>query len=73
MQIPTVSLSKTTLATLYRSMIRIRMAEDVLAEKVLAGEIKTPCHLCIGQEAVASGICAALSRRYYVFGNHRSH
>lgn len=59
--------------TLYETMVRIRAVEEFLAEKVLAGEIKTPCHLYVGQEAVAAGVCATLTKRDYVFGTHRSH
>lgn len=62
-----------TIRKLYREMVRIRLTEELLGEKVLAGEVKTPCHLCIGQEAVAVGICSALKKTDYVFGNHRSH
>ena len=35
--------------------------------------MKTPIHLCIGQEAVAVGVCAALKREDYVQSNHRGH
>src|SRR5262249_7709747 len=37
------------------------------------GELKTPCHLYIGQEAIAAGVCAALEPSDYVWGGHRSH
>ncbi len=61
------------LRTLYRTMVRLRVFEERLAEIVEGGEIKTPCHLYIGQEAVATGICAALDRHDSVWGGHRSH
>ncbi len=61
------------LLTLYRSMVRIREFEEKLAEKVIAGEIKTPCHLYVGQEATAAGVCASLEKTDNIFGNHRSH
>jgi pyruvate dehydrogenase E1 component alpha subunit len=38
-----------------------------------AGEIGCPCHLYIGQEAIASGVCEALNEKDYVWGGHRSH
>lgn len=65
--------SKKFLEGLYRMMLRIRLCEESLVEPILKGEIKTPCHLYSGQEAVATGVCAALNERDYVFGNHRSH
>ena len=58
---------------MYVSMLRIRLFEERAAELVEAGEIKTPCHLYIGQEAIAVGVCAALERDDYVWGGHRSH
>ncbi len=61
------------LCDLYTAMLRIRSFEESLVEPILEGKIRTPCHLCSGQEAVAVGLCSALSRRDYIFGNHRSH
>ena len=57
----------------YRSMRRIRRFEERVADLIEAGEIKTPCHLYIGQEAIAAGVCAALGRDDYIWGGHRSH
>lgn len=57
----------------YRSMLRIRLCEESLVDPILRGEIRTPCHLCSGQEAIAVGVCACLNENDYVFGNHRSH
>ena len=57
----------------YRSMLRIRLFEERVADLVESGEIKTPCHLYIGQEAIAVGVCAALNSDDYVWGGHRSH
>lgn len=63
----------TLLRAMYVTMIRIRVFEELVADLVEAGEIKTPCHLYIGQEAIATGVCAALEREDYVWGGHRSH
>lgn len=64
---------KDLLERLYRTMVRIRYCEESLVEPILSHEIHTPCHLYSGQEATATGVCAALSSEDYVFGNHRSH
>lgn len=64
---------KELLLKMYRTMVRIRLFEEKLAEGVLAGEIGTPCHLYVGQEAVATGVCVNLEKKDIVFGNHRSH
>lgn len=61
------------LSSLIRCMHRIRFAEERIAAWVESGLAKTPCHLYIGQEAVATGVCAALRREDQIWGNHRSH
>ena len=54
-------------------MLLIRLSEESLVEPILLGEIRTPCHLYSGQEAIATGLCATLLKDDYVFGCHRSH
>ena len=61
------------LLAMYRTMLRIRIFEEKAADCVETGEILCPVHLYIGQEAVATGVCAALADSDYVWGNHRSH
>lgn len=61
------------LLRLLRSMWQIRVVEEQVAALVVAGLAKTPCHLGIGQEAVAVGVCAELRNTDRVFGGHRSH
>lgn len=65
--------SRELLEDLFRMMVRIRICEESLVDPILAGEIRCPCHLYSGQEAIAAGICASLNKDDYVFGNHRSH
>jgi pyruvate dehydrogenase E1 component alpha subunit len=54
-------------------MLRIRLCEETLIEPILKGEVRCPVHLYSGQEAIATGVCFALSERDYVFSSHRSH
>ncbi len=68
-----MSYSLELLEHLYRMMVRIRLCEESLVEPILNGEVRTPCHLYSGEEAIAVGICSALTNGDYVFGNHRSH
>lgn len=56
-----------------RDMVRIRVAEEVIAELAASGEARCPCHLGIGQEAVAVGLSADGKPIDRVFGAHRSH
>lgn len=66
-------LSNVLLLRLYEDMLKIRLCEESLVQPILDKRIRCPVHLYTGQEAVAAGVCAALTRRDYVFGNHRSH
>lgn len=59
------------LRAMYVTMLRIRKFEYRVAE--LQGEIICPCHLYIGQEAIAAGVCANLTEHDYVYSTHRSH
>jgi acetoin:2,6-dichlorophenolindophenol oxidoreductase subunit alpha len=61
------------LRALLRSMLTIRLAEEKIAALVVEGATHTPCHLGIGQEAVAVGIAEHLRSTDRVFGGHRSH
>lgn len=56
-----------------RMMLLIRFAEERVGDGVTTGEVRTPCHLGIGQEAIAVGISAFLRGSDRVFGAHRSH
>jgi pyruvate dehydrogenase E1 component alpha subunit len=59
--------------SLYLTMLRIRRVEEAIAECYAAQEMRCPVHLSIGQEAVAAGVCAALTRQDGVFSSHRAH
>jgi TPP-dependent pyruvate/acetoin dehydrogenase alpha subunit len=58
---------------LYRTMVLIRAFEQRFATLVLKGTFSGAGHLCVGQEAVAAGVCAALRNDDYVTSNHRGH
>jgi pyruvate dehydrogenase E1 component alpha subunit len=58
---------------LLRDMVRIRRVEETLAELYPSGEMRTPTHFSIGQEAVAVGVCGALRRDDVVYSGHRCH
>ncbi len=66
-------ISPDLLKTMYRDMVRIRLFEEVVAGLVEERKVQTPCHLYIGQEAVAVGVCARLNRDDFVYSTHRSH
>jgi len=64
---------KKFLAELYQTMLKIRLCEESLVDPIIDGVVCCPVHLSSGEEAVAVGVCAALEKNDYVFGNHRSH
>ena len=54
-------------------MLRIRKVQLKIESLYHLDEMKTPVHLCIGQEAVAVGVCATLDKHDYISSNHRGH
>src|SRR6185436_9878485 len=69
----TAALSKAELLNLYRVMLVIRRTEEQLAKSHQAGLIPGPCHTYVGEEAVATGVCANLNLDDVVFSTHRGH
>ncbi len=61
------------LLSLYRTMVLIRHFEERVNELYMAGRIPSTLHLYMGQEAVATGVCAALRGDDYVLSTHRPH
>lgn len=68
-----MDIPKEVIIKFYRTMLRIRLAEESLVAPIIKGDIKTPVHLYSGEEAIATGICSLLDKEDYIFGNHRSH
>lgn len=58
---------------LLRSMLRIRMIEQAIADRYVEQEMRCPTHLSIGQEAVPVAVSAALRPDDRVVSAHRSH
>ncbi|MBI5886735.1 MAG: thiamine pyrophosphate-dependent dehydrogenase E1 component subunit alpha [Deltaproteobacteria bacterium] len=66
-------IEKAVLVKMYTSMLRIRLFEERIAALYPEQEMQCPVHLCIGQEAIAAGVCMRLEEKDYVFSNHRGH
>lgn len=66
-------LDKKFLLGCLRKMLTIRIVENAIAKLISDNMVKTPCHLAIGQEAIAVGISANLNIKDKIFGCHRSH
>src|SRR5258708_24826547 len=58
---------------LYRTMLTIRRTEEQLARAHQMGLIHGACHTYVGEEAVATGVCAHLRDQDPVFSTHRGH
>ena len=58
---------------MYRTMWKIRRFEQEVFEFYKKGQMAGLAHLYIGEEAVATGACAAIAERDYIGSNHRGH
>lgn len=65
--------SKDRLLALYRNMLTIRRTEEQLVKLYAAGKVYGGVHTYIGEEAVASGVCAHLRTDDTIFSTHRGH
>lgn len=61
------------LETAFRKMSLIRTFENTLLEAFSRGELMGTTHTCLGQEANAVGVTAALNGDDVVVSNHRGH
>ncbi len=61
------------LLAMYRTMLTIRRFEEECNYLFMQGRIPSTLHLYIGQEAVATGVCAHLGQNDYVLSTHRPH
>lgn len=58
---------------LFAAMLRIRRVEEEIARRYPEQQMRTPVHLCVGQEAVPVGVSRSLRRSDKVLTGHRSH
>ncbi len=61
------------LEILFFQILRIRLIEERIVGLYPQQQMRCPVHLCIGQEAVAVGVCQALNKEDLVLSNHRAH
>lgn len=57
----------------YPAMLTIRLVEEEIAKRYSDQQMRCPTHLSIGQEAVAVGVSANLTREDKVYSSHRAH
>lgn len=58
---------------IFRTMLRIRMVEEELAERYSQGTMRCPIHLSIGQEGVPAAVSECLRLDDYAVSTHRGH
>lgn len=68
-----MDITKNTLLGFYRTMLTIRKFEEMACELFAAGKMPGFVHLYIGEEAVATGVCANLSDKDFITSTHRGH
>src|SRR5437870_6364194 len=66
-------LSREQLLHLYRQMLTIRYTEEQLARLHQQGLVHGACHTYVGEEAIATGVCAHLRPEDTIFSTHRGH
>jgi acetoin:2,6-dichlorophenolindophenol oxidoreductase subunit alpha len=67
------SLPREQLVAFLGEMLLIRRFEEKVTERFRAGELAGFLHACIGQEAVAVGVCRALAAGDLIASTHRAH
>ena len=65
--------SKEQLMGFYETMIKIRRFEEETFEFYKKGLMAGLAHLYLGEEAIATGVCAALNEDDYIGSTHRGH
>lgn len=68
-----MDLSNELLLNMYVTMNKIRAFESRVAELFAEGKIPGFVHLYVGEEAVATGVCANLTDKDYISSTHRGH
>ena len=69
----TLNLPKDNLIKMYRKMLEIRFFEEKVFELYGQNLVPGTVHLYAGEEAVAVGVCSALSKDDYITSTHRGH
>lgn len=67
------ALGTDVLLDLHRRMVRIRIFEEAAGKLAESNKLPGFLHLYVGQEAVAAGVCAALTDDDQITSTHRGH
>ncbi|MBI5892286.1 MAG: thiamine pyrophosphate-dependent dehydrogenase E1 component subunit alpha [Deltaproteobacteria bacterium] len=72
-QVENTNITNELLIQMYSTMLKIRMFEEKIIEVYPVQDMQCPVHLCIGEEAIAAGVCLNLKKEDYIFSTHRNH
>ncbi|MGI9053643.1 MAG: thiamine pyrophosphate-dependent dehydrogenase E1 component subunit alpha [Ilumatobacteraceae bacterium] len=73
MELATMDLSTEVLFDMHRRMVRIRLFEEAAGRLAEAAKLPGFLHLYVGEEAVAAGVCTALTDEDQITSTHRGH
>jgi len=68
-----MNLSAKQMIDLYRRMLTIRSFEEKIQDLYARGLVPGLAHLYVGEEAIATGVCANLRKEDYITSTHRGH
>lgn len=68
-----MEISNEKMIDMYTVMTRIRLFETRVSELFAAGKVPGFVHLYVGEEGVATGVCANLRASDYITSTHRGH
>ena len=71
--IKSYGLDKENILKMYQDMLKIRYFENEITNLYSKGLIPGTAHLYIGEEAIAVGVCANLTKRDFAVSTHRGH
>jgi acetoin:2,6-dichlorophenolindophenol oxidoreductase subunit alpha len=61
------------LRTMYQNMTTTRSFEEMAMRLFSLGKVHGTAHFCIGEEATAAGVCAAIESQDLIYATHRGH
>lgn len=68
-----LGLNSEQLVEMYRTMVKIRLFEEMADKQYALGKVHGTMHLSAGQEAVAVGAGSAVNKGDYLLNHHRGH
>jgi len=61
------------LRTMYQNMTTTRSFEEMAMRLFSLGKVHGTAHFCVGEEATAAGVCAAIESQDLIYATHRGH